>query len=316
MAFERGRFGLEYDPRQRDKPSSGLGWVVAVIAFVALVSLAWTLVGRFRSRAEEKAAEAAEAEVSAAESARAAAKAAAKADVQKSEGKGKSGGEAAAKPSAKEWAQTSESEPVAKKLVDADLAKRPVKLRNLLMRLDEAKKRRDVEMEVTTIEQIRALPGSPAADLDDLLARRLGALNVRRLLELRNAQWVKEVVVKRGDVASRIAYENGSTLASLARLNGGNVDKVVIGKKLFVMDHPRFSFVVHRRTRTADLWLNGKFFKRYDIPGPVSGKDGTYELPANPRTFWRSLGVELNAADRAEIEMLMPAKASVIIAEM
>ena len=160
------------------------------------------------------------------------------------------------------------------------------------------------------------MPGSPAADLDDSLARRLGTLNVRRLFDLRNAQWVKQVTVKRGDVASRIAYENGSTLASLARLNGGNVEKVVIGQKLYVMDHPRFNLVIHRRTRTADLSLNGKFFKRYDLPGEVSGKEGTYEMPANPRTFWRSIGVEFKIADRAELETLMPVKASVIIAEL
>lgn len=290
MAFERGRFGLEYDPRQRDKPSTGLGWSVAVISLVALASLAWTLIGRFRSGAEDSPPEASPAQVPAPE--------------QPSQ-------DAPAK------APTPpEPDPSARKLGDSDMSKRPVKLRNLLMRLEEAKKRRDVEMEVTTIEQIRALPGSPAADLDDSLARRLGTLNIRRLFDLRNAQWVKQVTVKRGDVATRIAYENGSTLASFARLNGGNVDKVVIGRKLYVMDHPRFNLVIHRRTRTADLSLNGKFFKRYDLPGEVSGKEGSYEFPANPKTFWRSIGVEFKIADRAELETLMPVKASVIIAEL
>ena len=288
MAFERGKFGLEYDLRQKDESSGGLGWVVATIAFLAFVSLAWTLVGRFRSNAEE-----AEVDVVVAE------------EPQKVE-----------TPPAANPPPAPETEPTTRRIDDSDMAKRPVKLRNLLMRLDEAKKRRDVEMEVTTIEQIRAMPGSPAADLDDSLARRLGTLNVRRLFDLRNAQWVKQVTVKRGDVASRIAYENGSTLASLARLNGGNVEKVVIGQKLYVMDHPRFNLVIHRRTRTADLSLNGKFFKRYDLPGEVSGKEGTYEMPANPRTFWRSIGVEFKIADRAELEMLMPVKASVIIAEL
>ena len=288
MAFERGRFGIEYDLRQREERSGGLGWVVAAIAFVALVSLAWTLVGRFRSRVE---------------------------DVPETV--------TAPEPPPQERPVEAEpakpppdTDPPARKLGGSDLAKRPVKLRNLLLRLDEAKARRDVEMEVTTIEQIRAMPGSPAADLDDSLARRLGVLNLRRLFDLRNAQWVKTVTVKRGDVASRLAYENGSTLASLARLNGGDVDKVVIGRKLYVMDHPRFNLVIHRRTRTADLSLNGKFFKRYDIQGEVSGKEGTYEFPSNPKTFWRSLGVELKVADRAELELLMPAKASVIVAEM
>ena len=297
MAFERGKFGVEYDPRQREQTSGGLGWVVAVVALLALVSLAWTVVGRLRARTDEPVPEEP--------------RSAAPAPVESNGGVEEPG----AKP-APSQAPAADVEPPGQKFGGSVMENRPVKLRNLLLRRDEAVKRSDIEMEVQTIEQIRALPGSPAADLDDALARRLGTLNLRRLFVLRNAQWVKQVVVKRGDVASRIAYENGSTLASLARLNGGNVDKVVIGKKLYVMDHPRFSLVIHRRTRTADLSLNGKFFKRYYIPGEIAGKDGSYELPANPKTFWRSLGVEFKVADRAEIELLMPTKAGVIVAEL
>ena len=66
----------------------------------------------------------------------------------------------------------------------------------------------------------------------------------------------------------------------------------------------------------SDLLLNGKFFKRYYIPGVVDGKDGMYEFPSSPKSFWRSHGVEFKPADRAEIEMLMPAKASVIVSEL
>ena len=288
MAFERGRFGIEYDPRQEEQPSGGLGWVIAAVALLAFASLAWTLVNRYRSKEAEP-----------------------QVDVPQL---------VEPQPLASQNNVTSSLPPVAEtpavKVEDSAIVNRPVKLRNLIMRLDEAKKRHDVEMEVTTIEQIRALPGSPAADLDDSLAQRLGTLNMRRLFDLRNAQWVKQTTVKRGDVASRIASENGTTLASLARLNGGNVDKVVIGRRLYVMDHPRFNLVIRRRTRTADLLLNGKFFKRYYIPGEITGKDGMYEFPSNPKAFWRSLGVEFKAADRAEIEMLMPAKASVIVSEM
>ena len=303
MAFERGKFGVEYNPRQAEDPSDGLGWVIAAIAFVALVSLVWTLVVRLRSNEGEAVSEGLLEE--------------GPAPVASAGGHEPAGGDEPPSTDDKATSEQVAPEPEpTKKIVDADMEKRPVKLRNLLMRLDEAKKRRDLEMEVTTIEQIRAMPGNPAADLDDSLARRLGTLNIRRLFDRRNAQWVAQVTVKRGDVASRIASENGSTLASFSRLNGGNVDKVVLGRKMYVMSHPRFNLVIHRRTRTADLSLNGKFFKRYYIPGEVSGREGTYVLPANPKTFWRSLGVEFNVADRAEIEMLMPVNASVIIAEL
>ena len=291
MSLARGKFGIEYDPRKIEREPSGLGWLFLAIGLLAAGSLIWTVVGRMRERAAEPAVVQVEQEAK-----------------QPQEN-------AAGKQQPESKAQNPAAPRPVTPIVDKASEKRPQKVRNLLMRLAEAEKRCDVEMAVTTIEQIRSLPGSPAADLDDPLARRLGVLNMRRLFDLKCAQWVKEVVVKRGDSASRIAFENGSTLASFAKLNGGKVDKVVIGRKMRVMDHPRFTLVVHRRSRTADLSLNGKFFKRYDIQGEVKGKDGAYVMPQQPRTFWRSLGIEFKLADRAELEMLMPAKASVLVAE-
>ncbi|MBQ0032891.1 MAG: LysM peptidoglycan-binding domain-containing protein, partial [bacterium] len=194
--------------------------------------------------------------------------------------------------------------------------RRPTKLRNLLMRLEEAERRGDVEMAVGTIESIRSLPGSPAADLDDALARRLGTLNLRRLFDLRCAQWVKSAEVRRGDSASRIAAENGSTLASLARLNGGDVDRICVGARLYVMDHPRFNLVLHRRTRIADLSLNGKFFKRYDLQDEVKARDGAYEIPERRKGFWEVFGPAFRKSDRFELDMLLPSGASLLVSEL
>ena len=289
MAHISGKFGIEYNPRQNERDSSGLGWVFALVATVALISLVWTIVGRMRGSGgempEDPPPEPAPVE--------------------------KPPPEPVSPPPA----------PVQKTLAPVDagdgemLAKRPVKVRNLLMRLEEAERRSDVEMAVSTIEQLRALPGSPAADLDNVLARRLGDLNMKRLFVLKNAQWVKEVTVKRGDSASRIASENGSTLASLSRLNGGSVDRVILGSKLRVMNHPRFNLVVHRRSRTADLQLNGKFFKRYDLTAPVAGGDGAYEIPGRIRPFWTERGISFSMKDRAELEMLLPKGAAVLVSE-
>ena len=270
-----------------EREPSGLGWVFALVALVALVSLTWSMVRRYRARTEEPQplTEVVEAVVAAAETNQAPAAA--------------------------------ESLPPATPVVEQSAyAKRTPRLRNLLMRLEEAERRRDVEMAVTTIEEIRALPGSPAADIDDSLARRLSALNVRRLFDRRNAQWVKRVVVKRGDSASRIAVENGSTLSSLVKLNGGDVNRLVPGKQLYVMDHPRFNLVVHRRSRTVDLSLNGKFFRRYDLQGEVKAKGGAYELPERKRAFWANVGLQLKPADRDELELLLPSGTPVLISEM
>ena len=292
MAFERGKFGIEYTQKRPDEESSGLGWIVAAVALVALVSFAWTLVRRIGSddpdppppepTATAEAVQATTPDPPAAEP---------------------------APPAPPVEAPSLPALPVA-------LENRPVKARNLLMRLEEADKLHDVEMAASTIEQLRTLPGAPVADLDDKLARRLGALNMLRLFTNRYPRWVRTVVVKRGDSASRIAAENGSTLASLSRLNGGKVDRIVLGSRVYVMDHPRFALVVHRRTRTADLSLNGKFFKRYDLAGEVHGQEGAYEMSTGARAIWRTIGACFRPDDRAELEMLLPSSARVLISEM
>jgi len=303
MALERGKYGVEYTSRVKAgglrgldsmygleinaKPQvrghRGLIWALVGVAVMACASFVWTRVKRMRATHDEDRPVAVECPP--------------------------------APPPAPEVAFPPAEPPVRAVAPDA-LMKRPAAVRNLLLRLEEAEKRRDVEMAVSTIEQIRALPGSPAADLDDVLARRLGVLNMRRLYAVRNAQWVTTVEVKRGMSASRIAAEHGSTLASLERLNGGNVDRLTLGQRLYVLDHPRLNLVIHRRSRTADLSLNGKFFYRFDITQPVGGAEGVYEIPASPRALWKSLGVEFAPRDRAEIEILMPRGAPVVISEM
>ena len=154
---------------------------------------------------------------------------------------------------------------------------------NLLLKLEKAEAAHDVELAVATIEQLRALPGEAVADLDNSLARRLGELNIRRLFVGKNRQWVKEVVVRRGDSATRIASENGSTLASLLKLNElPSADRLRIGQKLDVMDHPRFTIVVHRAAKYADLT-----FRQYQTCGSCSLLSA-HRLGA----CWHTVGVE------------------------
>ena len=294
MSLARGKFGVEYNPRQLEREPSGFGWVVAVIALALFVLVCWTLVRRIRAHQQE-------AELI---------------NVERPVEIPDNPAEHGVAPAAQE-SQTSLTFQTFQPL-NAELRHRPPKVRNLLMRLEEAERRRDVEMAVTTIETLRDLPGSPVADLDDSLARRLGALNVRRLFDLRNAQWVKAETVGRGDTASRIASESGSTFASLARLNGGKgkVEKIVVGQKLFVMNHPRFNLVLHRRTHTADLSLNGKFFKRYDLQGTVKAREGSYEMPEKRRDFWSGIGTCFKPEDRLEIDTLLPKGTPILVSEM
>jgi len=286
--LERGKFGIEYTPRPPDEGSGVLGWTVVAVIVVAAVSLTWTLYTRFRDSPppEDEPPNPPPALPSTATN------------------------HPPARPAVAAGSPAASTSPSLPASGVSSLAKRPVKVRNLLMRLEKAKAAHDVEMAVTTIEEIRSLPGSPAADIDDELARLLGTLNVRRLFDReRNKLWVAEVVVKRGDSASRIASEHASTLASLRRLNPGiDLDRVRIGQKIYVMRFPRFNLVVHRRARTADLQLNGKFFKRYDLTGETKMEAGAYE--------WRGASLGLKPVDRAELECLLPRSAPVVVSEM
>ena len=306
MSFARGRFGIEYNTTRtdRDDPSGLLPWVLGVVFLVAAVSLVATLVARARRDAR------AEAEVRAMIET-------ASGEQETSPSAPEQGEGSAEQQETPPPAQPPEPElPPPEKIAAAGTARRPTKVTNLLMRLETAEKNRDIPMAVDAIEQLRSLPGNPAADLDDPLARRLGVLNMRRLFGGEKSPWTTEVVVKRGDTATRIAYEHGSTLASFAKLNGGDVEKVVLGRKMIVLDHPRFSLVVHRLTKTADLSLNGKFFKRYYLKGDVKGEVGAYEMPDRLRQLCAEKGILLSNEDRAELEMLMPRGAVVIIAEL
>ena len=292
MSLARGIYGIEYNPGRRDEhPLGPFGWLVILVLLAAAVSLVVTLCRRKSPQAEDMAVETPPEIV-----------------------------QEVVEPRPQE--QTPPPPPVVKVphnvVVVNDIASRSPQVRNLLLRLEAAEQERDLALAVTTIEQIRLLPGQPAADLDDVLARRLGALNLSWLFDGKNAQWVSEVKVKAGDSATRIAQEHGSTLASLRELNPGlDLEKLRAGRdKVLVMNHPRFNLIVYVRTRTADLQLNGKFFKRYDLRDSVTGAIGSYETPANLRPFLAEKGIWFSAADRTEIEMLLPHRSSLLIAEL
>ncbi len=289
MALAVGPYGIEYDPESRDPGSPGLRRLVTFIFIVAAISLVVTLVRRtwFRPSPDPSVLPPPVLQ-------------------------------GTPQPKAIKPPSTQPAEPPPEPITDAAVSDtRPPRVRNLLMRLDEAEKRRDVAMAVTTIEQICSLPGDPAYDLYDKLYRRAGELNMKWLFDERNAQWVTSVKVKAGDSASRIASRYNSTLASLKRLNPKlDIERLRIGATVYVMRRPRFNLIVKARPRTADLKLNGRFFKRFDLRDEVKGAVGAYETKVPLRKFLAEKGVWFNLADRAELETLIPKGSLLIISEL
>lgn len=310
MSLAKGRFGIEYDPRRRRDDSSGPGWLVLVVAAAAAVSFSVTAV----KRAMEKDAEPLPQALTAPSGAPSAAAPASDAPAPATDAPAGSRDTPAANPAANAAATPPPTPPPP---VAPSQPNRPSRVRNLLLRLDEAEKAGNVPMAVTTIETLRALPGEPAADLDDRLARRLGELNDRWLFELAGKQWVDEVKVRKGESASRIASSKGSTLASLVRLNPQlkDPDHLRPGQTVKVMNHPRLSLTVHRRARYADLHLNGKFFRRCDLAAEVAGKVGVYKVEQSPRPLFKSLGLAFSLRDRIALETLLPKGSTIIVSE-
>lgn len=278
MSYRRGKFGIEYRPEEPHEETPWLLWAIGIAVAIALIYAAKAGYVRLIRWLEEKPAEEFQAPQPPISGA----------DVQI--------------PSAPQTPLKVQG-------------KRPRRLENLLMRLDRAVVMTNVALQVATIEEIRSLPGAPAADLDDDLAQRLGPLKMHMLFGpgMRN-EWVKTIEVKRGNSASRIASEYGTTLKCVERLNG-NVSSLKVGQPLKVMNHPQFRLSVYRKTGIADLYLNGRFFKRYYLVGEVSGEDGSYTFTANTRALLAEKGVKLLVKDVAELEMLLPKGANMTIAD-
>ena len=290
MSLAVGPYGIEYDPKRRESGSPALRGIVVFVLLAAAISLGVTLVRRASSSSRGPVTDVA-------------------GDVQPEP-------EQPPAPSVEPEPEQPAAPPAPPIRVDPN-GNRPVVVRNLLLRLEEAEKKRDVEMAIATIEQLRALPGQPIADKEDELARRLGELNLRWLFDLRNAQWVEQVTAKSGDSASRIAVNHGATLASLKRLNPTlDVDKLRVGAKVWTMNRPRFNLVVHKSSRMAELMLNDKFFKRYDLREAVSGEAGLYETPGKLRPFLAEHGIWFNQPDRAELEVLLPKGSRLLISNI
>ena len=82
------------------------------------------------------------------------------------------------------------------------------------------------------------------------------------------------------------------------------------------MNHPRMTLGVNLMSGAADLNLNGRFFRRYDIAPPPAGvkpKAGIHKVEKDAKSLLRRLGVSFKVKDMVEIDSLMPKGAMVTV---
>ena len=190
----------------------------------------------------------------------------------------------------------------------------------LLARLADAERLGNKRIARDTLEKLRR--SSAMADLDDPFARRLGVLNAEILFSppagVRDG-WTVPVVVKRGDNAQRIAREHGTTLAAVLKLNSlKDANRIRTGDTLRILEFPRATLVVHAGLRFADISLNGRFFKRYDLTLPKKPSNGSYPVTRDegPMDRFNSLGLKFSTSDRDELALLLAPGSRIIVSPL
>lgn len=286
MSLARGKFGIEFDPLRGDEAPSGRGLFIFAAVLIVLISFTVTLVKRLGANDEELALERAE-----------------RAPVTEA---------AKAVPASLPAPPLAPAVPPEK----AALASRSRTMRNLLMRLTEAERDRDLSRQVETIELLRALPGNPAADIDHLLVKRLGRLNYRWMFGDENSPWTSRLTPRRGNSAERIAKEQGMTLAALLKLNHWrSTDEMRPNESVRVFNRPNFVLIVHRRSRLAELMLDGKLFKAYELAQVPRVEPGLYQATDDLKQQFVKLDLAFTAPAQSELKLFLLASTPILIAE-
>lgn len=194
---------------------------------------------------------------------------------------------------------------------------RPPAVRALLERLEAADQQGNVVLQIDTLERLRQNKDA-VADIDDLLARRLGNLNRKLFLEGKTNPWVVAYTVRTGDTVNQIAREHGATIAAVLMLNGvGDPRRLRPGQALRIPNRLKYKLKVHAASQIADLEVNGKFFRRYDVDVPKDVELGERAVTRNDGEGARQLieksKVRFSDADLKEVSLMLPPGSSIVI---
>lgn len=112
----------------------------------------------------------------------------------------------------------------------------------------------------------RVLVMKEAEEIRAFIERRLGAINTTLLFGDRPMPEKARHAVVAGDRISKLAKKYGCTQEFLLRANGiERPEQLRVGRDIWALAQPVFELTVLKRSGTAVLTLNGRFFKRYAV---------------------------------------------------
>ena len=336
MSFARGKFGIEYTPRKADEPHP-FRWLV--FAFIVLAAVSFLCARGCRKTPDTDNGHDPDVPMAPmppetppppetpaqpiTRNPQTTTRPPAPQPIQQEAPKQTAQTESAPSPQTRTQTQTGPEKAVSSKSAKAAAQwleaanSRPPDETALLARLADAERLGKVTIVRDTLEKLRRR--TSMADLDDLFARRLGTINSEMLFAVGAKErdgWTTFVDVKRGDNAQRIAREHGTTLAAVLKLNAlKDANKIRSGDKLRILNFPHAELVVHASLRFADLSLNKRFFKRYDVAISPKTTRGYYPVTREegPMDRFNTLGLKFSQADRDELAILLAPGSRIIV---
>ncbi len=105
-----------------------------------------------------------------------------------------------------------------------------------------------------------------------------GRMNMNLFLSATPTSWKKTYVIQPGDSLDKIARLNKTTVDLIRKINGVEGTLIYPGQRLLIPAAP-FVVQVDKSTKTLDLTMSGKLFKRYVVGLGVNGKTpaGTFK---------------------------------------
>lgn len=303
MAYQRGRYGIEYHPPV-NRESRRLRWILPCLALLVAVSYGVARVRRAKPVRVEQPTEARASLPAESQPAPPAASPATESYVSARPG-------AAARPAATKPATPARRADGFVAKVDGWINSRPWSNaeRELLLMLRDAEEQGHLIGACGAIENLIYRPATE--DLKDQLVRRLSELNTQRLFSGANTPWTATITVRPGDNLQRIANKNKTTTDALLRLNPRlkNPDKLTIGQSLRTLHYPDADLVVHKKLQCADLSLKKRLFKRFYVSVRDTVEPGAYpveaETGARAADRLKTIFKLLTPADRQELRLFL-----------